>query len=75
MTTSAYQQSDYKTNVDQTDRHLHVTSGTKNIKVEEQSLNQFNIKVLLEELLIEQKKTNAYLSEMTGIEIKNIEVV
>jgi hypothetical protein len=75
MTTSAYQQSDYKSNIDQTDRHLHVTSGSKELEVKEQSLNNFQIKVLIEELLIEQKKTNMYLSEMIGNKIKNIEVM
>jgi len=66
MTTSAYRQSDYNTNIDQTDRHLHVTSGSETLKTEEQSLINNDIKELLQLLLIEQKITNAHLSEMTG---------
>lgn len=33
MTTSPYRQSDYETNADVTNRHLHVTSGTEDFKV------------------------------------------
>ena len=75
MTTTAYQQSDYKTNVDQTDRHLHVTSGDKTIKVSEQSDKQLMILTALDEILIEAKKTNMYLAEISGFEIKNREVL
>jgi hypothetical protein len=70
MTTSAFQQSDYKSNIDQTDRHLHVTSGSKNIKVEEQSLNGYSMNNTLNCILDELKKMNKHLSLITDIEFK-----
>jgi len=74
MTTSAYQPSDYKTNIDQTDRHLHVTSGDKSIKVEEQSLDTYEIKDLLHNMLIEQRITNKYLAEFMGDNISKEDI-
>jgi hypothetical protein len=74
MTTSPYQQSDYKTNVDQTDRHLHVTNGSEILKTEEQSNNTFEIKDLLYNILLEQRLTNKYLSEFLEDSFKENEL-
>lgn len=66
MTTSRFQQSDYKSNVDQTDGHLHVSSGSLDIKVKEQSDDLIQLRVATEEILKEIKLTNKYLAEFLG---------
>lgn len=73
MATGAYQQSDYKTNVDQTDRHLHVTSGDKTLTTKDASGDVFETKILLSEILKEIKLTNRYLSEFLGDEFRENE--
>jgi hypothetical protein len=72
MATSAYQQSDYKTNVDQTDRHLHVTSGDKTLKTEEQSLDNYSRNNTLDEILKQLVIMNKHLSIITDVDIKEV---
>ena len=73
MTTSAFQQSDYKANIDQTDRHLHVTSGSKELEVKEQSFTNKKISIVLSEILVQMKITNKYLAEMMECDISEID--
>lgn len=65
MATSPYRPSDHNTNLNQTDGHLHVGSGTETLKTEEQSLNNFDIKGILSELVMQQKITNLHLKQLT----------
>jgi hypothetical protein len=66
MTTGPYQQSDYKTNIDQTDRRLHVTAGGEPLKTEEQNLDASRSMGLLADILEEIKLSNEYLKIIAG---------
>ena len=66
MATGPYQQSDYKTNVDQTDRHLHVTNGTIPLVVKEKSLDNSRSMKILEHVLEELQLSNKYLKIIAG---------
>ena len=70
MTTTSFQQSDYKSNVDQTDRHLHVTSGDKALKTEDDRRELFQTTILLSQILEELKLQNQYLEEILGDKIE-----
>ena len=69
MATSRFQQSDYKSNIDQTDGHLHVGSGSETLKTAEQNDYNFRTLVLLENILLELKIMRTYLELVTDEKI------
>ena len=66
MATTKFKQSDYESNVNQTDGRLHISSGGETLQTTEQSLNPFESKIVLSEILIEMRILNKYMAMIVG---------